>query len=286
MSLDLHLHTYHSDGRWSPTEVVEHAVKMKLKHIAITDHDTVCGIKEAQEAAGDRLEIIPGIEINTVWQDNEGRRHDIHILGYFIDTNSTKLHRFLERQREARQEHAQECVRTLVAAGVPISMETVRQHAGKGAIGKLHLTQAILAVGAAKDANEAYDKYLARDSKYFVERKSATPEEAIAAINDANGIASIAHPGKEDFVMPLILNLKTKGLRAIEAYHRIHSQDRVRQFVRFAKRNDMLLTGGSDCHGPFKEYKATIGTVPVPIEVLSKLRQAANLCAAAPMQVS
>ncbi len=156
-------------------------------------------------------------------------------------------------------------------------METVRQHAGKGAVGKLHLTQAILAIGAAQDANEAYDKFLARDSKYFVERKSATPEEAIAAITDANGIASIAHPGKEDFIMPLILRLKTKGLRAVEAYHRIHSVDRMRQFVRFAQRNELLLTGGSDCHGPFKEYKATIGTVPVPIEVLHKLREAASL---------
>jgi predicted metal-dependent phosphoesterase TrpH len=276
MSLDLHLHSHFSDGNWSPTELVEHAVSIKLKHIAITDHDTINGIPEARLAAGNRIEIIPGVEINTLWQLDNGQWKDIHILGYFIDHANAKLLRLLEKQRAQREIHTLQCIEKLSLGGIAITMEHIQQYSGKGAVGKLHLAQAIIAAGGAADATEAFDKYLLRGSKYYVERKSVTAYEAIEVINAAGGVASIAHPGNDQHIFDLILKLKSMGLRAIEAHHRAHSRKRVREFTRFARSNKMLVTGGSDCHGPYKEYKSTMGTVPVPLRLLVDLRNAAS----------
>jgi 3',5'-nucleoside bisphosphate phosphatase len=276
MNVDLHLHTYHSDGTWSPEELIEHAVKLKLSHIAITDHDTVDGIEEGIEAARGRLEIIPGIEINTVHTGSDGANEDVHILGYFIDRTNSRLHQLLQRQKQARLDHARKCVETIAATDIAITLQMAQKHAGHGSIGKMHLARAIIDAGGAKDASEAYDKYLARGSEFFIDRNSATPEEAIEAITQSGGIASIAHPGKGDHMFDLILQLKRAGLGAVEAYHRIHSVDRVKQYVRFASRNNLLVTGGSDCHGPFESYAATVGTVPVPVAVVEKLRAKAG----------
>ncbi|MGH9548988.1 MAG: PHP domain-containing protein [Terriglobales bacterium] len=276
MTIDLHLHSDLSDGTWSPAALVEHAIKIKLKHIALTDHDTVAGISEAAQAAGDRLEIIPAVEINTVARSSKGGSQDIHILGYFIDPSDSALANLLQRQRDARLAHARECVRRVAQSGVPITLDLVLRYAGRGAIGKMHLTQAIIDAGGAADANEAYNRFLVRGSEYFVDRASAAPEEAIAAINGAGGIASIAHPGKGDEMFELILKLKGCGLRAVEVYHRMHSVNRVRQYIRFCNRNLLLTTGGSDCHGPFKQYAPTIGSISVPPDVLTKLRAAAR----------
>jgi hypothetical protein len=275
MSLDLHMHSHFSDGNWSPTELVEHAISIGLKHIALTDHDTVNGIDEARLAAADKIEIIPAVEINTLWRSESGEWKDIHILGYFIDTTNSALLDLLQQQRREREIHVQNCVQQLSAVGVPLTLEIVQQYSGKGAVGKLHLAQAIIAAGGAKDANEAFEKYLLRGSESYVERKSTAPEQAIKAITGAGGVASIAHPGAEDFIFEQIVWLKSCGLAAIEAHHRAHSSSRVEQFIRFAEKHDMLVTGGSDCHGPYKEYKSTMGSVAVPLERLALLRSAA-----------
>jgi predicted metal-dependent phosphoesterase TrpH len=276
MSVDLHLHTHYSDGTWSPEELVEHAVKIKLRHIAVTDHDTVEGIAEAKECARGRLEIINAVEVNTVHKLGDGTVEDIHILGYFIDPCDRDLDRLLKCQRQARLVHAQECIERIASSGVPITLDMVQKHAGRGSIGKVHLTRALIEAGAAGDAGEAYDKYLKRGSEYFIERLSVVPEDAIRAITGAGGIASIAHPGRANHIFDLILRLKQAGLGAIEAYHRMHSVDRTKQYVRFANRHDLLLTGGSDCHGPFGSYASTAGSIPVPLEVVEKLRAKAQ----------
>ena len=274
MSIDLHLHTHYSDGTWSPSDLVEYAKKIRLSHIAITDHDTISGITEARDAAGAVLEVISGVEINTVSTKSDGTREDIHILGYFIDPREPALLKLLQRQCDARIDHARQCVERIASTGAPLTMSMVQRYAGKGAIGKAHLTQAIIDSGAAGSAVEAYEKFLVRGSEHFIDRSSARPEEAIAAINAAGGVASIAHPGKGEHMFELILKLKSSGLRAIEAYHRMHSVNRIRQYIRFANRNNLLLTGGSDCHGPFQNYPPTIGSISVPGDVLQKLRQA------------
>ncbi len=270
MQADFHLHTHHSDGTWSPKELVEHAVKLKLTHIAVTDHDTTYGINEAIEAAQGRLEIIAAVEINTIRREPDGTHKDVHILGYFIDQRNEKLQNLLCRQRQARLEHVEKMVASLNAAGHPLTMTMLRDKAGLGAIGKAHITQCMVECGMAEDLMEAYEKYICKESPFYVRRESASPQEAIAAINDSGGFASIAHPGKSPEMLEYILSLKRAGLAGVEAYHRMHSVDLVRQYIRFANRNSLIVTGGSDCHGPYKEYKATAGSIALPKDIVKK----------------
>ncbi|HEY9785775.1 MAG TPA: PHP domain-containing protein [Candidatus Obscuribacterales bacterium] len=271
MRFDLHLHTHHSDGNWSPAELVEHAIKLKLTHVAITDHDTVSGIREAEEAARDRLIVIPGVEINTIWTNEDGRREDVHILGYFIDDKNPALLKLLKKQRQARMDHIRSFILRLKEEGIELSIEAIERCAGEGSIGKAHITEAIVEAGLAPDTSEAYEKFLTRNSPYFVERASVTPEEAIDAINSAGGLSSIAHPGKGEHMKHLILHLKSRGLSAIEAFHRIHSVDVVKSYIRFANRNSLLITGGSDCHGPYGEFPPSIGSIKLPEDILRDL---------------
>jgi len=274
MSIDLHLHTHHSDGTWTPSELVEHAVRKRMKHIAITDHDTTAGIAEAVNAANGRLEVIPAVEINTIYHGPDGKLEDVHILGHFIDPQNSELQRILQLQQEARHKHVLDCIETLSAASVAITVESVRKFAGKGSIGRPHITQAIVEAGGAPDLVQAYERYMMRSSPYYTRRKSVSPTDAIAAINAAGGIASIAHPGKGEHIDALILHLREHGLRGIETFHRVHSLKLVRHFIRLANRNGMQITGGSDCHGPYEDYPATLGSISIPVEVVKDLRAA------------
>jgi predicted metal-dependent phosphoesterase TrpH len=274
MSIDLHLHTHHSDGTWSPTDLVNHAISIKMKHIAITDHDSVQGIAEAQDAACGKLDIIPAIEINTIYRHESGKREDVHVLGYFIDPSNRELASVLQRQQEARAQHVIDSINAVAAVGIKIDVESVQRHAGIGSIGRAHITMAIVEAGGATDVNEAWEKFMVRKSEHYVPRNSVSPMDAIRAINAAGGVSSIAHPGKGQHIDALIMQLREQaGLKAIEAYHRIHSVQLVRHFIKLANKNNMLITGGSDCHGPFEDYAPTVGSISVPEEVLQKLRQ-------------
>jgi 3',5'-nucleoside bisphosphate phosphatase len=271
--IDLHLHSHHSDGTWSPRDLVEYAVKIGMKHIALTDHDTVAGVGEAQEVAAGRLEIIPAVEINTIHQDQHGA-YDVHILGYFIDIENGELNAVLDRQKAARAAHVLDCIELVIASGVAITLEDVQACAGKGAIGKAHLTEAIVRAGGAPDLTTAYHKYMVRGSQYYAARKSVAPLDAVRAIRAAGGIASIAHPGKEAHVMPLIESLIDEGLQGVEAYHRVHGLALLRKYVRFAHKRDLLVTGGSDCHGPYEEFASMMGQISLPPEILTALKKA------------
>lgn len=271
MTIDLHLHSHHSDGTWAPQDLVEHAVKLKMKVIALTDHDSTDGVREAIDVAAGRLEIIPGIEINTIWKDPDGAVQDVHILGYYIDVNNENLKQILKRQRQARVDHLEECINLISGAGVPLTREKVQEFAGAGAIGKAHITKAIVNVGGAVDIHEAYERFMVRSSPYYAQRRSVSPFEAVAAIVRAGGVASIAHPGKGEKIRSLILELKEHGMQAVEAYHRTHSGDTVRSYIRFAHVNGLMVTGGSDCHGPYEGYQSTMGSISIPKDVMRAL---------------
>ncbi len=268
---DLHLHSHHSDGTWSPQELVEHAVKIGMKHIALTDHDTVSGIDEALAAARGRVQIIPAIELNTVFCDGSGASHDVHILGYFIDRKNSDLLATIDLQKQARAAHVLDCIKLVASAGVEITVESVQECAGQGAIGKAHLTEAIVRAGGAPDLTSAYEKFMVRGSAFYAPRHSISPYDAVEAIRKAGGLASIAHPGKEDHVVPLIESLHEAGLAGIEAYHRVHSPVLVDRYLQMAAHRNMIVTGGSDCHGPYEEYASMMGSIVMPEEILKGL---------------
>ncbi len=266
--IDLHLHSHYSDGTWSPAGLVEHALGLGMSVIALTDHDTTDGIDEAVSASGGKLQIIRGVEINTLFYDDDGA-HDVHILGYGIDVTAPALKQLLAAQRCARIEQIQASCEAISKAGVTITFEQVAAYAGKGAVGKPHLTEAIVRAGGACDVMEAYEKFTAKSSPCYVERKSTNPFEAIKAITSAGGVASIAHPGSEPYVMPLLARLIKSGLGAIEVYHRIHDDATREHYRQFAAANSLLITGGSDCHGPYRAsatefYPSIMGEVVLP----------------------
>jgi 3',5'-nucleoside bisphosphate phosphatase len=275
MSVDLHLHTTHSDGNYTVSQLVEKAIELKLTHIAITDHDTTAGIAEAIAVAGKRIEVIPGIEINTIWDDDDGP-HDVHILGYFVDGDNAELKAVLKKQQVARVQLVDDIIDKLNELGIALTREHVQECAGVGSIGRPHITQAIVKAGGAVDVNEAWEKFMSRKSPHYVARRSVSSGDAIRAITACGGISSIAHPGKAANIQKTILTLKECGLRGVEAYHRRHSVDMVKQYIRFANKNEMLITGGSDCHGPSGEYPASIGTISVPPQVVTALTNAAR----------
>lgn len=280
--IDLHLHSRYSDGTWSPRELVEHAVKIGLKHIALSDHDTTDGIAEARAAAAGRIEIIDAVEISCM---EAGR--NVHILGYFIDPDNHELKSLLLKQKEARERHLSERIERISAGGVKITEESVRACVGGslGVLGTAHITEAIVRAGGAPDITSAWETFLKPSSPYYVERRSITPLMAVAAIRRAGGIASIAHPGGgedvndrrcQNDVIPLIESLLGQGLGALEAYHRVHD-DAMREFyAEFAARRGLLTTGGSDCHGPYEEYPSTMGSIKLPAGILDALRRGLN----------
>lgn len=272
MSADLHLHTYHSDGTWSPAELIETARKLKLSHIAITDHDTVAAIAEAKEHAGDDITLIPGIEINGVDKTPAGEQFDVHVLGYFIDPESPELKAVMSRQQAAREQLVDDVVAKLATCGLKISRDDIVSAAGRGSIGRPHICKAIVAAGGARDIEEAFQKYMSRKSEYYVPRRSVAPQEAVQAIRAAGGIASVAHPGKDQRMPEAILKLKEFGLQAVEAYHRSHSLELVKHYLKFARQNQLLVTGGSDCHGRQHGYPPSIGSVRVPLQVVQDLQ--------------
>lgn len=249
----------------------------------MTDHDTTDGIAEARAAATNKLTVIDGIEINAIWQDNanDNKAHDVHILGYFFNTQAPYLVSIIKRQREARERQIKETLENIKACGISLDYEQIpalcRQYPTKGVIGKPQLTEALVRVGAASDLTEAYEKYTARSSPCFVERQSVSPFEAVEAINSAGGLASIAHPNNGAHIVPLIKDLAACGLGAIEAHHRMHDEEVQVLHQELASQLGLLVTGGSDCHGPFKDestgefFPSTMGMVrdkKLPNEVL------------------
>lgn len=285
---DLHLHSNHSDGNWTPEEMVEHAIKCKMKVIALTDHDTVSGVPLAQETArkigirsgsgsketpsSSQLEIIPGVEINTLWHDDAGDAHDVHILGHFICIKNVDLLALLQRQREARVEQARGMVEKFASAGVPVTMDMVEELAGSSPIGKPHITKAIVSAGGVGDIFETYNTIFKKTSPFYVKRKSASPVDAVKAIVTAGGVATIAHPGEGQHVQPMICELKRAGLSGIEVYHRFHSEELIALHLRLAEELELIVTGGSDCHGSFQEHPSLMGTMHVPPDAVERLR--------------
>jgi predicted metal-dependent phosphoesterase TrpH len=214
---DLHIHTTASDGILTPEETVHEAVRAGMTAIAITDHDTLGGIAEAVEAgrhAG--LTVVPGVEINTDFGQSE-----VHMLGYFIDTESGPLKEELEKLRGYRADRAQAMVEKLRENGVMITFDMVKEIAGSGSIGRPHVARAIVQAGYCGGLNGAFGKYLVRGAPGYVPRSKLSPFKAIEIIRASGGVAAMAHPGssKHDELIP---QFAEAGMQGLEVYHTDH----------------------------------------------------------------
>jgi len=267
---DLHVHTFYSDSTFSPEEVALCAHKKALACFAVCDHDCVDGIEPCQEAARPfDIEVVPGIEITVEKADAE-----IHILGYFMDWKVDWFQSKLKEMQRSRLDRIYMMVDKLVGAGFPMTVQDVVKLAGKGTVGRLHVAQAMLKTGKVRSIKECFDKYIGFLKPCYVSNVRFSPRESIEMILKAGGVPVLAHPdvtGKDEYIPELI----ECGLLGIEAYHTEHKAHVVRHYETLAKRYDLLVTGGSDCHGLGKG-KVLLGGVRVPYTVVEKLREASE----------
>ena len=204
---DYHIHTYYSDGVFSPEKIVDLALDAGLQVIALTDHDNVLSYNVAKEYLKTKevdFKLIPGIEVNTLYKD-----YEVHILGYFPDVNKSDFKSLLKAQQHARIKQTKEILSLLKKKeGIKIAFEDVKNMVAEGgSIGRPHIAKAITNVGGTSNVMEAYSKYIHRDSPVYVERKTVSPFEAGEVIYDSGGIPVIAHPYDIDIAEKLIKEL-------------------------------------------------------------------------------
>jgi len=262
---DLHLHTDRSDGVLSPDQVVLQANRSGLSTIAITDHDTLEGIKPAL-SAGKRynVEVIPGLELSA---ESEG--DEIHILGYFIDWQKEQLLKRLCEFREARQRRALQIIDKLKQLGMDIQQSDVFDQTDSNYVGRPHLAVALVKNGYVETISEAFQRFIGNNAPAYIPKEVFSPSEAIRLILDAEGIPVLAHPSmlKRDVLSELV----SYGLIGIEAFHSYHTSQLSDYYCDLAKQHNLLMTGGSDYHG-FENSKRTIGNVKIPYEYVESLK--------------
>lgn len=274
MKSDLHIHTLYSDGVFSPEKIVDTAIDVGLQVIALTDHDNILSYQVAKDYLKktnkeDKLEIIQGIEVNTLYKN-----YEVHILGYFMDVTNSDFQNLLKTQQQARVKQTKEIINLLAKKeGIRIKFEDIKKQVAEGgSIGRPHIAKAITNAGGTNSVMEAYAKYIHDDSPVYVQRKTVSPQDAVEIIYDAGGIPVIAHPHDLDIAEELIKELMQYGLRGIEAYHRKHSPACVEYFSSMAEELGLIVTGGSDFHAPnIMNGQIILGKNFVPEWVYEKL---------------
>ncbi len=250
MKIDLHIHTTYSDGTFSPEMVIDTALDCNLDVIALTDHDNILSHKAAYDYVQKNninIEIIPGVEINTIYKG-----YEVHILGYFMNTDNADFQNLMKTQQQARINQTNEIIELLnKKAGIRIKFEDVKSLVAEGgSIGRPHIARAITNAGGVNNVMEAYAKYINDSSNVYVQRKTVSPHEACEIIYEAGGIPVFAHPIDVEISDELAKELISYGLRGIEAYHRKHSPAVVEHYSSLAEKYGLIITGGSDFHAP------------------------------------
>jgi len=296
VGLDLHTHSIYSDGSLSPEEIIDIALEAGLSAISITDHDNILAynyakthlearyngappvkalltpdsVPETDFLQKQKLEIISGIEVNTIYNDQE-----VHILGYYIDTANDEMLDMIEFQKKARIEQTKEIVKNLQkVAKINIELEDVTSLVKEGgSVGRPHIAKAIVNAGGVSSMIEAYRKYICDNSPTYVKRNTVSPFEAVETIYETGGIPVVAHPCDLNLAEDLIKELMNYGLRGLEVYHRKHSPAMIEYYSSLAEKFKLIMTGGSDCHGPRANGQIVLGKIHVPDWILTELKK-------------
>ena len=286
ITVDLHLHTTASDGRLTPTELVELAAAKGLRTISVSDHDTTAGLAEAQRAA-DRIpgmRLIPGIELSCDVPGGE-----VHMLGYFMDVNDSGFQETLAGFREGRLARGEGMVRKLAEFGMHIEWERVLEIAGDASVGRPHVAQALVEAGYFPEPSEAFREYLGRNGKAYVERSKLTPPDAVKLLNDVGGVAVFAHPWferrgnepePEQSLIETVEELKAAGLAGMEVHYAMYDAATVDWLADVARAYDLIPCGGSDYHHSGNSREPLPGVNGPPMATVERLEEAARRLAA------
>ena len=264
---DLHIHTKFSDGTMSPEEVVEEASKLNLRTIAITDHDSVDAVEIAQNICNKKgINLIPAIELSSYY-----RPIDIHLLGYFIDIKNSMLLEKLAELRLERVERIKKITSMLRGMGVNIEHQEVFDVAEMGSPGRMHVADVLCRKGYCRDIRESFQKYLSDHGPAYVPKVTLTLKDAIELIISSGGVPVLAHPGinKRDMLIPEMVEY---GLQGIEVYCPSHLPEAIKRYKRIAKKYDLVITGGSDCHGERKP-DAKLGSIKIDDGLVDKIKE-------------
>ena len=269
MLYDLHVHTNYSDGLFNPARVVQNAIERKISAIAITDHDSIDGIEEAilEGQKYNNIEIIPGIEFGCVYKNEE-----VHILGLFIDYKDERIINKTKILKDERKKRGLRMIQLLKDLGMKITVEDVMEFSRDDYIGRPHIARALMKAGYVDNIQEAFNRYLARGKPGYSERFSFSIKEVIDLIKDLGGISSLAHPGLLNNTN-IIDYCISQGIQGIECSHSKHSLLQSRSFKKIAKKNNLLITGGSDCHGEISNGELLLGKYGVGEEDFLKLKE-------------
>lgn len=246
--------------------MVSKAKELNLAAIAISDHDAVGGIDIAIHSG--RLlgvEVVPALEMSCIY-----RKTDVHLLGYYVDHHNPDLLAFLYRVQQKRLERAQKIVSRLNQQGVKLDIDRVRAIAGEAALGRPHIAQALVERGLARTMDDAFNRFIGYHCSAYVPKMEISPLEGIDLIKRYGGIPVAAHPGSydsEDLVNMMI----AAGLMGIEVYHPDHDEVKISRYLELARKNNLFVTGGSDCHGG-RKGKLFIGSVTVPYRYLAAIK--------------
>ena len=261
MASDMHVHTSFSDGRLTPEEIVAEAKAVGLTYLAITDHDTVDGIRHLYEERlypSKTLRIIPGIEFSCEVDD-----HDVHILGYDFDIYDQTIADRATEISESRWTRLSQMLEKLQALGYALTESEVMQIAGTSrSVGRLHVARALVKKGLVASVKDAFAKLLEHGQPAYIPHYRLTPEEAVKLIHDAGGVAVLAHPKlvKDDNIVAQVLGL---GFDGLEVYYPRHTDLETVRYRMMAEERGLRLTGGSDYHATPQREPERLGIFTV-----------------------
>jgi predicted metal-dependent phosphoesterase TrpH len=267
MFADLHMHTSFSDGTYSPEELAAHGKKHNLAAMALTDHDTVEGCARMATACNSLgIEFINGTELTA-----ELNGIELHLIGYFVDTNNSRLLSEIAEFQRVRQERIHDMVARLNRMNIPLTAQSVFAIANCQSPGRPHVGRALVKAGLCGSMDEAFDRFLKKGRPAYVPKAKMSALHAVELIHQAGGLAVMAHPAlnESDSVIPVLVNA---GVDGIECFHTKHSPADSKHYLNVANKYGLLVTGGSDCHGMSKG-RPLIGTVKLPYEYVQKMKE-------------
>lgn len=270
--MDLHTHTCRSDGLLTPAELARDAAAAGIRLLAITDHDTLAGVRELHAGGGAPagLEVIPGIELNSVLPEGSAEgESEVHILGLGVDPGDEELEAALAQQRERRRARFELMVARLRQLGMAIDGALERQQEARAttdedALGRPTIARALIACGYATSVEDAFEKHLSKGRPAYVPRLGLNAVESIRAIRRAGGLASLAHFAEAPRQLGFVRDLMDAGLNGLEVYYRSYDQGTVGLLRDVAGRLGLVMTGGSDYHGDRERYAEAHAQLFVP----------------------